>query len=414
MRAGPALVLVGLLIVPQVLAATPSAMLQPSIEDQIQRVSQEIDNASSTYGDRDEFAKARGEVAKTTNLLKGNATLLAEENLIRASGAVTTGKLRAQAQSSSNPSQEILDEAQRLVQRADARIVQVRSDLASMERTGLEPVAFDGGLLVAHTLIRAMEMSHTYRQALQAWEEGDRTDETEARLITGAAGTLRMSLLAEDLLSQVAQARQEAPIDPFVPSERLSRLADERFNWSEDQVGPAVQRSYARLQAFHESGDHLLTLAAYLLHFQNLAQNGLQVEYQQGKTDPDGTARNLYNQTADPVTAWLDRLAIPGDLATGALASAQAALDLNDRGNLSMDQRANNGALAAGFVHLAEEHVGLLQQGLTNYRYEPGTQLADPGKAIGGSDDLPWAWIAGAAVLGALVVGTVVMVRNRA
>ncbi len=411
MRALAAVAIVALLLVPSVAGAATPGALGTTIDDHLGRVNDDLSNANATYGDRSEFQKARFEIRQAAGLLLANATLLAEEHLIRAQGAVATGRLRAQAQGTADPSQQVIDRSKEIVSQADQLIVQVRGDLRSMERAGLEPVAFDGGLAVAHTLIRAMELSQNHRIALQSWEEGDHSPATEAQVVSGAVGALRMASVAQDLLTKVSEARDEAALEPFVPLERLQRLTDQRVNWTEARAGPALQDSLARVRAFDTSGDQLLTLAACMIFVQNLSSNGLLSEYQQGKTDALATAINLHNQTAPRVEGWLDRYDLPGGLALGALASAEVAIASST--NVSQDRAARNGATAAGFIHLAEEHGGLVQQGLGNIFYEPGGPIAASDTQAGSGADVPL-WLAGVAVVLALILGTALFVRRKA
>lgn len=410
MRAMAAVAVVLLLLIPTVVQAESPGPLGSTIDDHLGQVSDDLENANATYGDREEFQKARFELQQGAGMLLSSATLLAEDHLIRAQAAIATGRLRAQAQGSANPSEEVINRAEEIASQADELIIQVRSDLRTMERTGLEPVAFDGGLTVAHTLIRAMELSQDHRIALNAWEDGDHSPSTEAQVVSGAIGALRIATVAQDLLADVAEARQDARVQPFVSHDRLQRLADQRVNWTEGKGGPALQSSQARVDAFHRAGDQLLTLAASMIFVQNLASNGLLTEYEQGRTDPLATAINLYNATAGDAEGWVERYDLPGGLVKGALASAQIAIASNT--NVSQDRAARNGATAAGFVHLAEEHAGLIQQGLGNIFYEPGGPIVAADTQAEQTSDLPL-WLAGVALLVLLVIGTVVFVRRQ-
>lgn len=410
MRAGVAVLLSVLMIVPTGLAADPGAgPLARTLDDHIGQVRDGLDQANETYGPREEFRLARAELSRSGLSLLNNATLLAEDGLIKASAAMATGQSRAQAQGSADPSGQVVEDAEAKIAQADAIMDQVRGDLSSMEQTGLEPVALDGGLAVAHTLIRAMDMRHQYQIGMRSWDEGDHTEEVVRAVMTGAAGALRMAQVAEDTLGNVAEARQEAPPTPVLSYESLGTITEERFRWSQGQGSPVVEHSQARVGAIHSNGERLMTLAAYMTLFQDLAFNGLQADHQRDSstTDPYRIARDLLEDTADPVDAWVDELDIPGDLPTGAIASGRLTLTLSE--NITGDDRANSGAYAASLVHLGAEHVGILQQAYGGPDHEPGTQLATPGQTEGtseaGGDGLPIWLVAG---LGAVILLAVV------
>lgn len=376
MRTFVAIALVGLLLVPQGLAASGPGPLGTAVDDTIGEVRDDLESANATYGDRQEFRQARFELAQAASALIFNATLVAEEHLVKASGAVATGRLRAQADGSSNPSQQVVESAQQIAAQADGAITRVVSGLRSMERGGLEAVAFDGGLTVAHTVIRAMELRNSHRVGMQQWNDGDRSPEREAQIVTSAIGALRQARIASQVMSDVAELREDAPIEPFVSSEELQRLVDARYNWTLANRSPAVSEASARVDAFYERGHKLLTLGAYLVMFQAQARTGLQLEYEQGKTDAVATAANLYNLSHERINGWIAFLNVSGDIPRGALASGQLVLGIGT--NTTREGAARSGAAAAGIFHLAEEHVGLLQEGLANIRHNPGTGLAEP------------------------------------
>ncbi len=412
MRAGVAVLLSVLLIAPSGLAADPGpGPLAKTLDDHIGQIREDLDQANATYGEREEFRLSRAELSRSGLALLNNATLLTEDGLIKASAALATGQARAEAQGSSDPAQQVVDEAQAKIDQADAMLRQTRSDLASMEQTGLEPVALDGGLAVAHALVRVMDMRHQHQIAMQKWNEGDHSEPVVRSVMTGAEGALRMAQIAQDTLANLAQAREDAPPTPVLSYESLRSITQDRVDWTQGKGSPLVQRSHARVQAIHSNGEQLMTLAAYMTLFQDLAFNGLQTEYQRDKTetDPYQIATDLLDETQPAVDAWIDDLGIPGDFPAGAMASGELALTLS--GNASGDNKANSGAYAASLIHLGAEHVGILQQAYGGPDHEPGSELAMPGQTSATStneagSDAPPLWLIG--ILLAVVLVAVV------
>lgn len=411
MRVGVALLLALVLLSPTALAAKPQGPgpLTKTLDDHLGEIRGEIDQANETYGPREEFDLARVELARSGFALLNNATLLTEDGIIKASGALATGQARAQAQGGTDPGQQVMDQAADTVSRADALLTRIRGDLSSMEDTGLEPVALDGGLAVAHLLIRAMDMRHQYTLAERQWDQGDHSEPVVRSAMTGAAGALRMTQVAEDTLSAVAQARGDAQVQKIVTYETLEGITQQRVDWAKAHSSPTVERSNARVQTIHGNGEQLLSLAAYGVLFQDMAFKGLQTEYQRDKSSTDTVeiAWQLINETEAPTEAWLSKLAIHGGLPSGAVESARFVLTMGD--NATGDARAQNGAYAASLVHLGAEHVGVLQQAFGGPVHEPGTQLAmpgDTGQQDGSGDDLAPYWIGGL-LLAVVVAATV-------
>ncbi len=405
MRAGVALLLSFLLIAPTGVAAGQApGPLATTLDDHIGLTRDGIEQANETYGPREEFRLARAELGRAGLSLVNNATILAEDGLIKATGALETGKARAEAQGSTDTSQQLVEAAEAKIGQADDILRQVRSDLSSMEQIGL-----DGGLAVAHTLVRVMDMRHQYQIAIRSWEQGDHGEQVVRSVMTGASGALRMAHVAQDTLANVAEARQETSATSVLDARSLEAIADDRAAWADGQASPLVQRSYDRFKTIHSNGEHLLALAAYTVLFQDLAFNGLQTEHRRDNsaTDPFQIASALFEETADPVDAWVEELGIPGDLPTGAIASGRLTLTLTE--NITGDDRANSGAYAASLVHLGAEHVGILQQAYGGPEHEPGTELATPGQTEATSEaggDGPPIWLV--AGLGAVILLAVV------
>lgn len=369
-----ALLLVGLLLAPAVAGAS-ATMLPTTLDDRIGDVSERLEVANATYGERSEFRSARVELSRAGLALLSNATLVTEDNVIKAVGALETGRARAMARTSTDPSQRIVDHAQELATTAENLVAKLRFDLRSMERTGLEPVAFDAGLAVAHGTLRAIDLLQQYQLFRQQAGQGEMTPEIEAGLVSSAAGALALARVSSDLLVKVAQARAVAHPEPFLPYAELESLTHQRVEWASARASPSAQQSKTRLLAMDQQGDDLLTLAAYLLWFQDVSFNGLLTELQRGQpsVDPTAEAWRLVNETAPKADTWLDQLGADGDLPRGALESAVFTLRLS----ASSTGRIKNesGAFAVAFAHLGAEHVGLLQEAYGGIAHEPGTAL---------------------------------------
>lgn len=384
-------------------------MLPKVLDEHIGEVNDDLQSANSTYGNRSEFERSTASLSRSSLSLINNAWVVAHDELIKAAGGLETGKARAQA-GGSGSQQQVADHGRELASQARSDLRQVRASLESMERTGLEPVAFSGGLTAAYVANRAMDLLRQYEAAIDQWEKGQRSDDAEAAIVSSAAGAQIAASIATDVLAETTQARANASTSQLLTAEELDELVEDRAGWTEANHAAIAKRSHDRVMAMAEEDERLMTLSAYTIYFQDVAFNGIQQQQQRGEDiDAFEEARDLYERDKPHVEAWVDELDVPGDIPLGAMASANFTLVLNQ--NATGDNRQRSGAYALGLVHLGAEQAGLLQQAYGAQAHSPGTELAEveiASEEDGGFAPVP----AAGAVLAVALLGFVAAIRR--
>lgn len=403
-RLAAVLLVVTLLVSP--LASAKDPIFSKVIDDHIGDVNDRINDANSTYGEREEFQRSRASLARASLSLVNNASIVAEDSLIKSAGGVETGKARAQA-GGQETGQKVVNHGRSLASQAQSQLDRVRNNLQGMEKTGLEPVAFSGGLTVAHSANRAVDLLEQYERALNQWQKEGQNQDLEAAIVSSAAGAQIMASVASDTLERVAQARTASTPASLLSYEDLQTLTQDRVDWTNKHAGAIGKQTRERVTQMHNNDEQLMTLAAYTSHFQNIAFNGLRQEIERGNTDedPHETAWELYNRSQPRVEDWIQTVRVPGDLPLGALQSAHLTLEINK--NSTGENRQTSGAFAVGLIHLGVEHTGLLQEAYGGEAFEPGTELSTASLDDGATDGwLPVPTPAALAV-GGLVVAAV-------
>lgn len=356
-------------------AASAAGSLPGIIDDRIGDTNDAIQTANSTYGERDEFRRATASLSRSSLALINNATVVSFDSLIKANGGLETGKARAQA-SGSGSDQKVVDHGRQLASQARSQLQEVRNNLKSMERTGLEPIAFAGGLTSAYAANRAMDLLRQHQTALDQWEKGNKNEQVEAGIVSGAAGATVAAGLAADVLKETTKARADASTSQLLSAEELDKLVEDRVGWTKANAAPAAKKSREKVLQMSEQDERLMTLSAYTLYFQDVAFNGIRQQAQRGEdVDAFEEARNLYERDKPHIEDWSDTLGIPMDLPIGAMDSANLTLVLNQ--NATGKAREQAGAFALGLAHLGAEQAGLLQQAYGSQDHEPGTELKE-------------------------------------
>lgn len=394
------------------LIVSPIASAQPIfpvvVDEHIGQVDRDLDSANSTYGERSEFQRAQASLARSSLALLNDAWVVSHDELIKASGGLETGKARAQA-SGSGSQQETIDHGRQLASQAQSEVTQVRNNLESMERPGLEPVAFVGGLTAAYAANRAMDLLKDHKAAIDQWENGQQNEQAEATIVSTGAGANMAASMAADVLSETAEARANASATQLLSEEEIDELTQDRVGWAKANEAAVAQRSHDRLAAMDEAGERLMALSAFTIYFQDVAFNGVRQEQQRGgDIDAFQEAQDLHDRDHPQVEAWIEELDVPGGIALGAMASAGFSLDINQ--NKTGEPRQSAGAYALGMAHLGAEQAGLIQQAYGAQDHEPGTELATVELA---SEDEGFALVPSVgAVLGLLLLGLVAVVRR--
>lgn len=401
-----AVLLAAALVISPTVSAEP--MLPKVLDEHIGEVDEGLDRANSTYGNRSEFQRSQASLSRSSLALLNDAWIVSHDELIKANGGLETGKARAQA-SGSGSEQRVVDHGRQLASEARSEIGQVRDSLKSMERTGLEPVAFAGGLTTAYVVNRAMDLLRQHEKALEQWEKGNRGDKVEAAVVSGGAGAKVAASVASDVLAKTTEARANASATQLLSVEELDKVVEDRVSWTEANAAPAAKTSRERVLAMAEEDERLMTLSAYTIYFQDVAFNGVRQQQQRGKSiDAFQEARNLHDRDRPKAEAWVEELGVPGDLPIGALASADFSLKLNQ--NATGQARNQSGAYALGLAHLGAEQAGLLQQAYGAQAHEPGTELAEVEIA---SENEGFASIPAPSALVALLAAALAALRSR-
>jgi hypothetical protein len=401
-----AVLLAAVLVVSPTVSAKP--MLPKVLDEHVGDVDEGLDRANSTYENRTEFQRAQASLSRSSLALLNSAWIVSHDELIKAKGGLETGKARAQA-SGSGSEQRVVDHGRQLASEARSQLNQVRDSLKSMERTGLEPVAFSGGLTAAYVANRALDLLEQHQKALEQWEKGNRNDKIEAAVVSGGAGAKIAASVAADVLAKTTEARANASASQLLSADELDKLVEDRVGWTEANSAPAAQRSQDRVTSMAGEDERLMALSAYTIYFQDVAFNGVQQQQQRGKDiDAFREARNLYDRDMPQVKAWVQQLEVPGDVALGAMESANFTLVLNQ--NATGKARDQAGAYALGLAHLGAEQAGLLQQAYGAKEHSPGTELAEVQIA---SEEEGIASIPAPSALVAVLAAALVALRSR-
>lgn len=397
------------------MVASPAASAVPTypkvIDDHIGDVNERLKKANSTYGEREEFQRATASLSRASLSLLNNASVVSHSSLTKAVGGLETGRARAQAGGSGGGSQQVVDHGRQLASQAESQLRQVRSSLESMEKTGLEPVAFSGGLTAAYAANRALDLLRQYEQAINQWERGTENERLEAAIVSTGAGARLNSQMAADILEETTQARANSTASNLVSAEELDELVQDRVGWVQANAAPAAKQSRERVTSMNENNESLMTLSAFTLYFQDVAFNGLRQQMQRGQdVEPFRIARDLYERGKRSVQAWVNLLDIPGGFPLGAMESANLTLVLNQ--NATGKVRNESGAFAVGLAHLGIEHTGLLQQAYGDKEHDPGTELQAASLSSGEAESglLP---VPGPGVVAALLALAFVALRRR-
>lgn len=386
-------VLVAALMVVSPVASAVPPMLPGVIDDHLGDVDQRLNKANSTYGERSEFERSRASLARASLALLNNATVVSMDSLVKANGGLETGRARAQGGSG----EDVVDHGRTLANEARSTLNQVRDSLESMEKTGLEPVAFSGGLISAYMSNRGLDMLQQYERALNQWENGNEQRRLATTIVSAAAGAKIFASLSSDMMREVAEARANSTATQLMSVEDLDSLIEDRVAWSNANSNPATKRSLERVNQMNDNEERLMTVSGFLLHFQNVVFNGVRQEAQRNDTlDPFQEAETIYDRESPKVDAWLDEYELWGGLAHGSMASANMTLVLNQ--NQTGDNRERSGAFALGLAHLGAETAAYYQQGYGNLSHEPGTPL----KSVSASADGEESLVPGLGVLAAL------------
>lgn len=373
-----ALFAVLLVLAPSAQAATPQGIT--AIDERIGQVHDALAAANQTHGEREEFEAAQVELGRSGVALTNGASIVAQSNLLRAYAALETGRTKAQAQAhgAEDPDQAVVDRAHALAQRADGNVSSLRSDLAQAPQAGLEPVALDGLLAVGHHVLQVIDLLDQHRLHQRTWDQGEEREEVSRGLISTAASAALATDIATDLQRLTAQARAQASVSDVVPPETLEQASQQRVDWVKGHGSMPNQEGRDRFLSLHESGEHLLALAAFTLWYQDVAFNRISTEAQRGgDVEPLEVGQQALAEARGPVEAWHEELGTASGTAQGALASAQFTLD---RAEGVSDRHANqSGAYATSLAHRAVEHTGILVEVFTGELHPPGQPLPSPG-----------------------------------
>jgi len=356
--------------------ASAEPILPKVVDDHIGEVHEDLERANSTYGEREEFRRAGASLVQASSALTNASWVIAHDEIVKAKGGLETGKAKAQANGSGSDSR-VVDHGRQLASQARSEVRQVRDNLGSMERTGLEPVAFSGGLTAAYVANRAMDLLRQYQIALDQWEQGNRNDRLKVTIVSSAAGATVAASMASQVLSETVERRANATADQLLSTEDIDALLEDRVAWAEEHSGAAAQKSRERMMTMVEEDERLMALSAFTLYYQDVAFNGLRIQQQRGNESVDAyeEARDLYKEQMPSVEAWIEELDVPGDIPIGAMESTRFTLVLNH--NASGSVRDEAGAYAVGLAHLGIEQTGLLQQAYGAQEHDPGTDLAE-------------------------------------
>jgi len=353
--------------------ASAKPLLGTVVDDKIGEVDERLDRANSTYGERKEFQQAKAELGRASISLLNNATLLGADKLQLAVGAIETGKAREKATGSEK---RIIDFADGLAQKARDKTKDVRDRLSSMERTGLEPVAFSGGLNVATLLVSADNAHSQYEIGRERWHNGQRNEGTEQILMTGAASALLAAEMADQLLVKVTEARANATATQLLSYEDLRDLAGDRVNWTQASTAAVARESRDRVLQADQKDSRIMALGAYTTFFEDLTFNGMNTQLQRDRAEvvPVQRTDELLNETWPAVDAWTELLDVPGDVPYGALNGAEL---YNERAKTTNQSKRYNVTASLGLsqVHLAIEHAALLQEAYGHKNHTPGKTL---------------------------------------
>lgn len=375
------LLIAGLLVLSSSASAAP--VFSKTVDDHLGQVDDRLQDANETYGNRTEFQQARGSLQRASLSLVANASVIAQDSLMKAVAGLETGVTRAEQGESS---QNLVDRGRELATGARSEVQEVRSDLDTMESSGLEPAAFAGGLAAAHAANRAMDGLATYEKALNEWERGKERPEVARAIIFHAASAELSARIASDTLERVAQERANVSSTNVLSSDELGAIADDRAAWVEGNASAIAKRSQDRVLQLHDQDEGLMTLSAFAIHYQNVAYNGLRKSMQQGgDVDTFQIARDLYNSSEPRIKAWTELLDISGDLMIGATQSAKVTVVTHERG--SSGQRDNAGAFAVGLGHLGIEYTAFLQEAYGDEPHTPGNHLVSAHLASASSDE---------------------------
>lgn len=375
------LVLAAILLLSPIASAAP--IFSRVLDEHLGDVNRRLQTANDTYGERSEFQRARTSLSRAGIGLLNNASPVAQDNLVKAVGGLETGRARAQA---GGDSQRVVDHGRQQASQARSQLSQIRNSLDSLEDTPLKPVGLSGGLTVAYSAHRALDLLDQHRTAVNQWERGDSNDRLEAAIVSTGAGALLSAQVARDTLGRVTQAHANASPTPVVPPEDLAAIADDRVQWSEANAAALAKKSRDRVLAMDESDEELMTLSAFTIYFQDVAFNGIRQKSQRGEdVQPFETGWELHNRSKPRIEAWAELLDIPADLPRGAIGSTNMTLLLNQ--NKTGEGRVRAGAFAVGMAHLGIETTGILQEAYANESHEPGTDLAPASLSSGSEDD---------------------------
>lgn len=371
---GLAVALVGLLLAAPAASAVPG--FPTLVDEKIGEVQQRLDSANQTYGERDEFKRAKADLSRAGLSLLHNASAISVRDLTKTVAALETGKARAQAGVGPDGTHaKVHERAHELHRQAEATIEQVRSNLESREKTGFGPLEMDGSLTVAHLVVRAMQTADQFQHPEKAWHSPDRNADIEAALVSSGAGALFLAELAQETLRKTTQASANRTAEHRISYEEIQKLAEDRVAWANSHTAPAAKQSHDLVKRVDEQGSRTLTLAAFIMYVKDLTFNSINVDIQRGQLemDPVQKARDLYEENAPRVGAWSQLLGAPLELPHGAMEGANLTLLLN--GDRTGDQRNRSGAFALSDVHFAIEHTALLQEAFGNHEHQPGTSL---------------------------------------
>jgi hypothetical protein len=369
-----AVLLTAVLVISPIASAQP--MLPRVLDEHVGEVDEDLQEANSTYGNRSEFQRATASLSRASLSLLNDAWIVSHDELVKANGGLETGLARAQA-SGSGSDQQIVDHGRQLASEARSELQRIRGSLDSMERTGLEPVAFSGGLTAAYTANRAMDLLREHDRGLQQWEKGNQNEQVKIAIVSGGAGAKLATSIASDVLERTTEARANASTSDLLTGDELDELVKDRVGWSEANAAPAAQPSRERVTSLADEDERLMALSAYTIYFQDVAFNGANMQQQRGKDiDAFQEAHDLVERDKPAVEAWVQQLDVPGDVALGAVASADFTLKLNQ--NATGQARNQSGAYALGMAHLGIEQAGQLVEAYSDLEHEPGTELVSP------------------------------------
>lgn len=406
MRSSPRALLAVLVVLAVSAPVASAAPLPVVLDDHVGDVDQRLQKANSTYGDRKEFQEAGATLGRAAVSFANGAFVVCQETLARAAGGLETGRARAQAGDTAN--EDVIDHGRSQATRAQSELRKVRGNLQSMERTGLEPVAFAGGLTAAYSAHLALSELRQYRQALEVWENGNKEDSVAATIVSAGAGANLAASVASDILERVTEARANATSTELLSEEELENLVDNRTQWVSSTRTASARGTSQSVVGMAENDEDLMALSGFTHFLRESVQDGLRRNAEsQGQVDTVATAREvLENETT--ARAWIDHLGVHDDLALGALQSANFSLALTQ--NSTGQGRIASGAYAAGLAHLGVEQTGLLVEAFGGEEHQPTTALPPaPGSDDDGIADVPSLSLP----FVALLVGLVAMVSRR-